>query len=164
MPHRKPHRAAQGGFTLIEVVITLAIIGLLATVAAPLASVTIKRAKETELKVALREIRTAIDAYKEAAESGRVEVAADATGYPADLRLLYEGVEDKSSPDKKLIYFMRRLPRDPFYPDATVPPDESWGLRSYASPPDAPAPGDDVYDVHSLDTGKALNGVPYSEW
>jgi general secretion pathway protein G len=161
---RSRQRAGQGGFTLIEIVITLAIIGLLATAAAPLASMAIKRAKESELKAALRDIRTAIDAYKEAAESGRVEVPADATGYPPDLKSLYAGVEDKTSPDKRMIYFMRRLPRDPFFPDGSLPPEDSWGLRSYASPPDAPQPGDDVFDVYSLSSDKGLNGVPYREW
>ena len=161
---RFPRHAGHRGFTLIEVVITLAIIGLLATAAAPLASVALKRAKESELKAALREIRTGIDAYKEAADSGRIEVAADASGYPPELKLLYEGVEDKTSPDRKLIYFMRRLPRDPFFPDATVPPEETWGLRSYSSPPDAPAAGDDVFDVYALSKDKGLNGVPYRDW
>jgi general secretion pathway protein G len=152
------------GFTLIELVITVAIIGLLASAALPLASMTIKREKEGELRSALREIRTAIDAYKDAATHGRVQVAADASGYPPDLKSLYAGVEDISSPDKRLLYFMRRLPRDPFFPDGTASAEESWGLRSYASPPDAPQPGDDVYDVHSLSTDKGLNGVPYHDW
>ncbi|MFN3717093.1 MAG: hypothetical protein ACK4R8_10260, partial [Thiobacillus sp.] len=62
------------------------------------------------------------------------------------------------------LYFLRRLPRDPFYPDASVPAAETWGLRSYASPPDAPVPGRDVFDVHSLSTAKGLNGLPYREW
>jgi general secretion pathway protein G len=156
--------AGQRGFTLIELVITVAIVGLLASAALPLASMTIQRAKESELRAALRDIRSAIDNYKDAAERGRIEVAADATGYPPDLRVLYQGVEDITSPDKKLIYFMRRLPRDPFYPDGAAAPEETWGLRSYASPPDAPAPGDDVFDVYALSTGKGLNGVPYHDW
>jgi general secretion pathway protein G len=162
LAHRR--EVALGGFTLIELVITLAIVGLLASAALPLASMAIQRAKESDLRAALREIRSAIDDYKDAAERGRIEVAADATGYPPSLRVLYEGVEDVTSPDKKLIYFMRRLPRDPFYPDGAASPEDTWGLRSYASPPDAPAPGDDVFDVYSLSAGKGLNGVPYHDW
>jgi general secretion pathway protein G len=158
------HHARRRGFTLIELVVTLAIIGLLATAALPLASMAIKRGKESELHAALRDIRTAIDAYKEAAESGRVLVEAQASGYPPDLKSLYEGVEDATSADKRLIYFMRRLPRDPFFPDGAAAPEETWGLRSYASPPGDPQPGSDVFDVHSLSTDKGLNGVPYREW
>jgi general secretion pathway protein G len=152
------------GFTLIELVITVAIIGLLASAAFPLASMAIQRGKESELRAALRDIRSAIDAYKDAAEQGRIEVQADKTGYPAELKLLYEGVEDISSPKKVKIYFMRRLPRDPFFPDGAAAPEDTWGLRSYASPPEDPQPGEDVFDVYSLSKGKGLNGVPYHDW
>jgi general secretion pathway protein G len=152
------------GFTLIELVITVAIVGLLASAAFPLASMAIQRGKESELRAALRDIRSAIDAYKDAAEQGRIEVQADKTGYPAELKLLYEGVEDISSPKKVKIYFMRRLPRDPFFPDGAAAPEDTWGLRSYASPPEDPQPGEDVFDVYSLSKGKGLNGVPYHDW
>jgi general secretion pathway protein G len=130
----------------------------------PLVEITVQRGKEQELKVALREIRTAIDAYKEASDEGRIETEADASGYPPTLVALYMGVVDASSPDAKLIYFMRRLPRDPFFPDGTVPASDTWGLRSLASPPDNPQPGDDVYDVYSQSAGVALNGTPYHDW
>jgi general secretion pathway protein G len=152
------------GFTLIELVITLAIVGLLATAAMPLAQLVAKREKEAELRAALRDIRGALDAYKTAAQMGHIKLELGASGYPPDLKSLYAGVEDASSPKKVNLYFLRRVPRDPFFPDPSVPAEETWGLRSYQSPPDDPQSGDDVYDVHSLANAKGLNGVAYREW
>ena len=152
------------GFTLIELVIVVAIVGLLATVAVPLGKMTTQRLKETELREALRDLRSGIDAYKHAAEQGRIMVEADASGYPPTLDVLVNGVDDAKDPNKAKIYFMRHLPRDPFYPDSAAPPTETWGLRSYKSPPGNPQPGDDVYDVYTLAKGAGLNGVPYREW
>ena len=152
------------GFTLVELVVTLAILGLLASAAMPLAKLVAQREKEADLRVALREIRAGLDAYKVAADTGHIQRELGSSGYPPDLKSLYVGVEDAASPDKKKLYFLRRIPRDPFFPDGSVPTEQSWGLRSYASPPDDPQPGDDVYDVHSLASGKGLNGVPYREW
>ena len=152
------------GFTLIALVITLAVIGLLASAALPLAQVVAKREKEAELRAALRDIRAAIDAYKLAVDTGHIERELDKPGYPPDLKSLYMGVRDLGNPKEVNLYFLRRIPRDPFFPDGNVPAEETWGLRSYESPPDAPQPGDDVYDVHSLAPDKGLNGVPYREW
>jgi len=157
-------RQQRNGFTLIELVITMAIIGLLASAAFPLTSMVMQREKESELRAALREIRGAIDAYKDAVDQGRITMEADKSGYPANLKLLYEGVADASRPDNAVIYFIRRLPRDPFFPDGKAAPEDTWGLRSYASPPDSPQAGDDVFDVYSLSGGKGLNGVPYHDW
>lgn len=152
------------GFTLIELVITVAIVGLLATAAMPLLSLSVQRAKESELRASLREIRAALDAYKHAAEQGHIEQEADASGYPPSLSVLVDGVEDAASPDHRLMFFLRRVPRDPLFPDGSVRPEETWGLRSYASPPDDPQAGDDVYDVHSMSLGKALDGSSYRDW
>jgi len=152
------------GFTLIELVITLAIIGLLTTAALPLAQLVAKREKETELRTALRDIRNSIDAYKLAAQTGHIKQEVDASGYPPDLKSLYAGIEDQSNPQNVNLYFIRRIPRDPFYPDGSVAAEDTWGLRSYKSPPDDPQPGDDVYDVYSLSTGVGLNGVHYRDW
>ena len=152
------------GFTLIELVITLAIIGLLATAAMPLAQLVAQREKEADLRTALRDIRTAIDAYRVAAQTGHIKQELGASGYPPDLKSLYAGVEDVSSEKKVNLYFLRRVPRDPFFPYANVAAEETWGLRSYQSPPDDPQPGEDVFDVYSQSGTKGLNGIPYREW
>ncbi len=153
------------GFTIIELVITVGIVSLLATAAVPSAQLLYQRQREGELREALRTIRGAIDAYKQAVDAGRVKRELDRSGYPPDLRVLVDGVDDAGSPKEGVkLYFLRRLPRDPFWPDATTPAEETWGLRSYASPPDDPQPGDDVFDVHSRSSRTGLNGVPYRDW
>ena len=147
------------GFTLVELVICVAIVALLASIALPLAEVSTQRGKEQDLRSALRELRVAIDAYKRASDEGVIERKADATGYPPTLAALVEGVPDKRNPGAPKIYFLRRLPRDPVSTG-----DGQWGLRSYASPASDPKEGDDVYDVYSKSEAKGLNGVPYKEW
>lgn len=153
------------GFTLIELVVTVAIVALLSTMAFPLAEVLMKRNKEQELRLALREIRTALDTYMQAVEEGRIVHSMGQSGYPESLRVLVEGVPDASSPDRsKKIYFLRRIPRDPLFPDPAQSAEETWGRRSYASPADSPQEGEDVYDVYSLAPGTGLNGIPYRDW
>lgn len=157
------HRTLRG-FTLIELVVAVAILGILATGLLPLAQLAAQRGREQELRTALRTLRTGIDAYKKAADEGRIEKKADASGYPPELRVLVEGVKDARSTDGKVIYFLRRVPRDPFFDDASVPAEKTWGLRSYESPPDDPREGDDVFDVYSQSQKIGLNGVPYRQW
>ncbi|WP_137939775.1 type II secretion system protein [Chitinivorax sp. B] len=152
------------GFTLIEMLVTLTLLAILASAALPLTQMNARRSKEQELKASLREIREAIDAYKKASDEGRVEKKADGNGYPTNLQLLVDGVDDKKSPQKKKLYFLRRIPRDPFFPDSAAPAASTWGYRSYASPPDEPRAGDDVYDVYSLSPDKGMNGIPYRIW
>lgn len=152
------------GFTLIELVITVAIVGILAMTAMPLFEMGAKRQKEVELRAALREIRGAIDAYRRAVEEGKLEKKVDESGYPRRLEDLANGVENLQDPNKAKIYFLRRLPRDPFADDPAKLAEQTWGKRSYASPPDAPLEGNDVFDVYSLAKGLGLNGTPYREW
>ena len=117
------------GFTLIELMVTLAIIALLATMAVPFAQLAARRAKEQDLRIALREIRGALDAYKKAADEGRVEKKADSSGYPPSLEALVEGIQDSKQPDAKVkIYFLRRIPRDPFADIRALSPEEKIAL------------------------------------
>lgn len=152
------------GFTLIELLITVAIVALLASVALPLSELSVQRGKEQELSRALREIRDAIDAYKRHADEGRIKRSADASGYPPTLSALVEGVVDLKSPTQAKLRYLRRIPRDPFSSDAETPAEQTWGLRSYESPPDEPRPGKDVFDVYSLNPGSGLNGIAYKDW
>jgi general secretion pathway protein G len=146
------------GFTLIELLVVVAIVAILASAARPLSELNVKRAKELELRRALREIREGLDAYRQAAEDGRIERRVGDSGYPPRLEDLVEGVDDRRAANKQRIYFLRRIPRDPMTADG------QWGLRSYASPPDSPAPGDDVYDVYTRADGTAIDGRPYRAW
>jgi len=147
----------QHGFTFIELMITVAIVALLASIALPLAEVAYQRNREQDMRHALREIRTAIDAYKRATDEGAIERKADESGYPSKLAVLVEGVADKRKPDGSKIYFLRRVPADPIS-------GEEWGLRSYASPANEPQAGKDVFDVYSRSPDAGLNGIPYREW
>lgn len=152
------------GFTLIELVVTVAILALLSTVAMPMAEVAWQRGKEQELQGALRQIREAIDAYKQAYTDGHIIKKVDESGYPPTLNVLVDGVNDAQSPVERKMYFLRRLPRDPFDRDSAHSAAETWGKRSYASSADEPQEGDDVFDVYSHATGTGLNGIPYREW
>lgn len=153
-----------GGFTLIELVIAVAILGVLAAMALPMLQVSAQRQKEAQLRAALREIRGALDAHRQAVIDRKIEAPADASGYPPDLDVLVKGVPDITRPDRRPIYFLRRLPRDPFHTDSQVSAAETWGTRAYASPPEEPLAGEDVFDVFSLSEKRGLNGVPYREW
>lgn len=156
-------KAAWRGFTLIELVVAVALIALMATLALPLQELAVKRSREADLRDALRQIRTALDAHKQATVDGNIPAEPGGSGYPQSLVVLVNGVKDAKSPTGNLIYFLRRLPRDPFA-DPAAKPEEGWGLRSYQSPHDRPRPGKDVYDVYSLSDDAGINGIPYREW
>jgi len=152
------------GFTLVELMITVAIVGVLVSMAVPVRETLVKREKEQQLRAALREIRAAIDAYKRAGEEGKLKVDAGDSGYPKSLDELANGVANISTPERKKLYFLRRLPRDPLQPDATLPAAATWGKRSYASSHEEPREEGDVFDVYSLAAGRGTNGVAYREW
>jgi len=149
---------------MIELLVVMAVLGILAAAVMPLAETLVKAQKERELRQALFEIRTALDEYKRAAGTGMVMAAAGESGYPPDLTALVQGVPDaRDAARGRMLYFLRAVPRDPFA-DPRLPAPKTWALRSYASPPDRPEPGADVYDVHSMSPAMALDGSPYAKW
>lgn len=165
MRRPRPRRTdAARGFTLIELLITVVIVGILALSAMPLAELAVQRTRESELRSSLRQLREAIDAYRRDAEEGRIARKALDTGYPPTLDILVTGVEDEKSPTREKIYFLRRIPRNPLADDPRLSNAETWGKRSYASPPDDPKPGDDVFDVYPIGDGVGLNGIAYRDW
>lgn len=152
------------GFTLVELMIVVAIMAVLASSAMPLYELTAQREKERELRVALRQIREALDAYKRAVGEGRIARKADESEYPRKLEDLAIGIPDAKDPEKRKIYFLRRLPRDPMSADPALSAAETWGKRAYESPPDNPQEGNDVFDVYSHSQQIGLNGVAYDKW
>lgn len=157
----KAHGA--NGFTLIELIVTVVILSVLAGAALPMLQTSVKRQKESRLSDNLREIRLAIDAYKDAYDKGHIEKKLDGSGYPPNLTILVEGVRDIKDPESKKLKFLRRIPDDPFYtPDYLDEPE--WGVRSYESSPEDPREGEDVFDVYSLSEATGTNQIPYSQW
>jgi len=146
------------GFTLIELIITVTIVAILAGLAVPLARNTIVREREYELRQDLRDIRTALDKYKQASDQGLIQVAVDTEGYPQTLDILVDGVPLLNAVDKKLV-LLRRIPRDP------MTNSTDWGLRSYQDDPTSSSwGGQDVFDVYTKSNGVALDGTKYSDW
>ena len=149
-----PH-GREAGLTLIELIVTVAILGLLASAAVPVARWNIKRIKERELHSDLWEMRGAIDKYKDAADKGGIQTKVDSDNYPPDLDTLVKGVEVKG----KKMRFLRRIPIDPM----TGKPD--WGMRSEQDDPDSDSfGGQNLFDVYSKSQGTALNGTKYGDW
>jgi len=159
-PRRRQIRAAADGMTLLELLIACSILLVLATVAMPLARVSITRRKETDLRYDLRQMRDAIDRYKDASDKNLIKVAAGTEGYPPDLDTLVKGVKLTSAQDKdKQVRFLREIPADP------LTGSKDWGLRSVQDDADSNSwGGQDVFDVYSKSTGTALDGTKYSEW
>lgn len=151
------------GYSFIELLVVSALLIILASAAVPMARVTMQRQREVELRRALRDIRTAIDRYKDAVDQGVIagtELEASNEGYPPSLETLVEGVEvTDGETEESRIKFLRRIPFDPFTKR------QEWGLRAYQDDPDATRwGGDNVYDVYSLSPGVALDGTRYREW
>jgi len=150
------------GFTFVELLVVMTIVLILASAVQPLAKVTIQRSREAELHRVLREMRTAIDRFKDAADSGQIpttELKANSEGYPPDLETLVEGVSVANDATGRKLKFLRRVPIDP------TTGDSDWGLRAYQDKPDSTTwGGQNVYDVYSKNGGTGLDGVKYREW
>jgi general secretion pathway protein G len=151
-------RALAAGFTLLELILACSILFVLATVALPLARVTIKRRKEADLRYDLREMRNAIDRYKDAADKNLIQVKAGTEGYPPDIDTLVKGVQLTGAKSEH-VRFLREFPKDP------MTGTTDWGMRSVQDDTDTTSwGGQDVFDVYSKSTGTALDGTKYSDW
>jgi general secretion pathway protein G len=157
-PIRKPRREpkpGERGLTLTELIVTVAILSILATAAVPLRILDVKRQRERELHRDLWEMREAIDRYKDAADKGAIQTKVDSQNYPPDLDTLVNGVDIQT----KKVKFLRRIPIDPMTGKA------EWGLRSMQDDPNSDSfGGQSVFDVYSKSTGTALDGTKYSTW
>ena len=152
-------RPGQSGLTLVELIVAAAILALLSTMAVPLTRYRVQRDKERDLRLALREIRHAIDAYKDAADAQKFQIKVGTEGYPETLEQLVEGVVMSGSADGTKIKFLRRIPIDPLTGKA------EWGLRSMQDDPKSQSwGGQNVFDIYSKSTQRARDGTPYSEW
>jgi general secretion pathway protein G len=152
----------QRGFTFVELMVVTAIVLILASVAVPMAQVTVQRQREAELNYALREMRTAIDKFKDAADQGLIpptELDPGNEGYPKDLDTLVEGVSVANDASGRKLKFLRRVPLDPMTRKA------EWGKRSYQDRPDTSSwGGQNVFDVYSISEGTGLDGRKYRDW
>ncbi|MFO1322023.1 MAG: type II secretion system protein [Burkholderiales bacterium] len=152
------------GFTLVEVLVAMGIVLIIGAMVTPMIIAAVKREKEATLRTSLRQIRQAIDDYKQAGDEGRIERRPGDSGYPRSLAVLVTGVPDRLDPKQRRLYFLRKVPRDPFATNDRQSAEDTWGKRSYASPPDKPEPGEDVYDVYSQSPAVGSNGIPYRQW
>ena len=155
-------RTGEAGYTFVELLVVTTIILILASAVQPLARVTIQRQKEVELRRVLREMRDAIDKFKDAADQGMIpttELKANSEGYPPDLDALVEGVSVANDASDRKLKFLRRVPLDPMTGEA------EWGKRAYQDKPDSTSwGGQNIFDVYSLSDGTALDGTKYRDW
>ena len=148
----------QNGFSLVELIVTVAIVSILAGLALPLTRNTIKREREVALRQALREMRTAIDKFKESSDRGLIQVKLGTEGYPESLDILVDGVPQIGAVDKKL-KFLRRIPADP------MTNSTEWGKRAYQDDPESTSfGGQNIFDVYTKSQGIALDGTNYKDW
>jgi len=154
--------SGQGGYSFVELLVVSAILFILASGVVPLAQVASQRHRESELRIALREMRTAIDKFKDAVDNGRIattEVQPGSENYPPDLETLVEGVPIQNDQSGAKLKFLRRIPRDP------MTNSSEWGLRAYQDRPDARSWGrGNVFDIYSKSSATALDGTKYKDW
>jgi general secretion pathway protein G len=150
-------RRGEKGFTLAELVMVVALIGLLSTMVLPVAKFTVKRRKEAELRMALRQMRYAIDEHKKLSDQGMIPIMLAGEGYPETLEILVEGVDLVGQPIPRK--FLRKIPMDP------MTREYEWGLISYQDEADTDSwGGENVYDVYSLSESVAIDGTEYKDW
>ena len=159
---RRTRLAGQRGYTFIELLIVTAVLLILASAVMPLAQVTSQRQREAEVRRSLREMRTAIDAFKDAVDQGLIpttELEPGSEGYPPSLEILVEGISAANDASGRQIRFLRRIPIDP------MTGGTDWGLRSYQDDPTSTSwGGQNVFDVYTTSGGTALDGTRYEDW